>query len=158
MRFFLYVISLCVILLVSCWIIDTCFACDDKLNSLTIDTRAKAKTLLALAKIEFPHHRIIVAECFRSISRQDALYKKGSSTTTVRGGYSWHNYGRAVDLYFVDSEGKILAYENAPYLQLGTLGESLGFVWGGRWKVPFDPGHFQYQGRYSSIKQLQNGG
>ena len=50
----------------------------------------------------------------------------------------------ALDVYFVYG-GKILSYEDAPYKELGELGESLGFEWGGRWKKPFDPGHFQYR-------------
>lgn len=27
---------------------------------------------------------------------------------------------------------------------LGLIGESLGLRWGGRWKVPVDPGHFEF--------------
>jgi hypothetical protein len=27
---------------------------------------------------------------------------------------------------------------------MGAIGESLGLRWGGRWKVPHDPGHFEY--------------
>lgn len=29
---------------------------------------------------------------------------------------------------------------------MGKIGESLGLRWGGRWKKPHDPGHFEYVG------------
>lgn len=31
-----------------------------------------------------------------------------------------------------------------PWATMGRIGESLGLRWGGRWKKPFDPGHFEY--------------
>lgn len=59
--------------------------------------------------------------------------------TTVR--ISNHTRGLAADIYFIRN-GKIVDF-NADYTALGELAEGLGLTWGGRWKKPFDPGHFE---------------
>jgi hypothetical protein len=61
-------------------------------------------------------------------------------------------------------DGKALAFDVAPYAiyqlhgpdklqwdtndpvwaRYGKIGERLGLRWGGRWKTPHDPGHFEY--------------
>jgi hypothetical protein len=40
--------------------------------------------------------------------------------------------------------------------KIGMLGERLGLRWGGRWRVPYDPGHFEWSGGVS-IYQLTKG-
>ena len=111
-----------------------------KLNQLTPEAKEIFTKFLKVAREQFPKHTIIVAETYRTQARQDELFKKGSSITTVR--ISMHTKRLAADIYFVKN-GKISAYHEAPYLELGELGESFSLRWGGRWKTPFDPGHYE---------------
>lgn len=113
---------------------------EQKLKGLEPLTRTKIEILLHLARKKWPEHKIVLAETYRTQARQDKLFAKGPTTTTVR--VSMHTKHRAADIYFVNAK-RILRYEEAPYLQLGEMAESLGLTWGGRWKVPFDPGHFE---------------
>lgn len=118
-----------------------------KLHTLQPAFRSRVVEMIELARASWPDKKIVIAEAYRSQSRQDRLYKKGRATTTVR--KSKHTEGLAVDIYFVDKKG-IIPFERAPYRELGIIGERLGLCWGGRWKAPFDPGHFQlgYTGDY----------
>jgi hypothetical protein len=40
--------------------------------------------------------------------------------------------------------------------KVGAVGEQLGLRWGGRWRNPYDPGHFEWTGGLSSY-HLSNG-
>ena len=115
-----------------------------KLDKLNPAFRVKVCKLLEQARSKFDKHTIIVATTYRPQWKQDLLFKKGSNTTTVR--VSKHTKGLAADIYFIE-DGKILEYSQAPYLELGVMAEELGMIWGGRWKVPFDPGHFEQGGK-----------
>lgn len=119
-----------------------------KLQTLQPEFRSRVVEMLDLARASWPDKKIVIAEAYRSQARQDRLYKKGAATTTVK--KSKHTEGLAVDVYFVDARGAIIPYGKAPYDELGIIGESVGLCWGGRWKTPFDPGHFQlgYTGEY----------
>jgi peptidoglycan L-alanyl-D-glutamate endopeptidase CwlK len=82
----------------------------------------------------------------RTFAEQDAIYAqgrtaKGKIVTNARGGYSNHNFGIAFDVgVFKDT----LYFGTHPlYDELGLVGESLGFEWGGRWKKMVDKPHFQ---------------
>ena len=112
----------------------------EKLDQLTPEARKVFTAFLKEARKQFPNHNIIVAETYRTQARQDKLYKKGRHVTTVK--ISNHTRRIAADIYFVKNK-RILAYEKAPYWKLGLLGESLGLRCGMRWKIPFDPGHYE---------------
>lgn len=82
--------------------------------------------------------KIHIQETYRSITRQNKLRKLGSTITTLSGSESRHQYGLAIDL--------------VPYCQgtvcwdtVGRIGERLGLGWGGRWRRPYDPGHFEWK-------------
>jgi peptidoglycan L-alanyl-D-glutamate endopeptidase CwlK len=55
-----------------------------------------------------------------------------------------HNYGLALDLAVFSKDGKTYHGDHALYRELGPLGESLGFEWGGRWKFNDEP-HYQFR-------------
>ncbi len=112
----------------------------DKLKTLKIEFRSNIEILLGWADERFPYN-ITIACSYRSPEEQNRLYLKGTSTTTLRGGQSKHQKDLAVDIYFIKDK-KIVPY-NEDYLKLGEKAESLGLTWGGRWKKPFDPGHFE---------------
>jgi len=119
---------------------------EKKLSSMKFEASKRVKELLETARKRWPEYKIILAETYRTQERQDKLYKKGKNTTTVR--ISKHTLGLAADIYFTDGK-RILAYEEAPYLELGKMGEDLGLTWGGRWKIPFDPAHYEWRGWYN---------
>jgi D-alanyl-D-alanine carboxypeptidase-like protein len=77
--------------------------------------------------------------------------------TNNRPGLSYHNlrYGSgkpcalAYHIRLRDEYGRLVGWPNgAPmddeaYLRVGQIGERLGNIWGGRWKRPHDPCHFE---------------
>ena len=113
--------------------------------------------------------KIMLTQGFRSFEEQERLYAKGrtapgepcrhateprirlvgecpqhpfgATVTKARGGKSWHELGRAVDVCFIDEAGRPSWAERWPWNELGVLGESLGLTWGYRaWG--FDRPHF----------------
>lgn len=116
-----------------------------RVNKLQPEFKDSIVELLIWAAWEYPDSTITIACTYRSPEEQDRLYKKGSSTTTLKGGQSKHQHGLACDIYFI-KDGKIEPYGDK-YLKLGERAEELGLKWGGRWKSPFDPGHFESKRR-----------
>lgn len=97
-----------------------------------------------------------VVETFRTASKQAEYFAMGNKYTRTPGGKSRHQYGLAVDLVpVVDSSA---VWDNQKlWRKIGIAGERLGLLWGGRWKVLYDPGHFEWIGgisRYSLTKGL----
>lgn len=81
-----------------------------------------------------------VFETFRSAQRQRFVCGQGHSQMVMTGP---HNFGLAVDIVaFVNGKWTWDA-KAGPWASLGAAGEELGLVWGGRWKKPYDPAHFQ---------------
>lgn len=93
---------------------------------------------------------------YRTPEEQDDLYaqgrtKPGAIVTSLRGGQSKHNFtlddgtpaAKAFDIAIYDGGKYITNGEHWLYTEAGAIGEMLGLEWGGRWKKPFDPGHFQ---------------
>lgn len=112
--------------------------------------------------------RLRVTDGMRTIEEQDKLYEKGrhlkdgkwvcdkpkcrGKVTSVKGGFSNHNYGMAVDSYpLVDgvfhNPGNVPSSVWKRYQdlqnQIGQEAERVGLAWGGRWKDPYDPPHVQ---------------
>lgn len=100
---------------------------------------------------------------FRSFQDQDNLYaqgrtRPGNRVTNARGGYSFHNYGVAVDQAMVNAQGQPHWNENGEYGQLwqryGELGERNGLEWGGRWRFTDNP-HLEYHPGLQSDQSAQ---
>jgi hypothetical protein len=72
----------------------------------------------------------------------------GNQYTSTAGGQSRHQYGLAVDVVpMVDS---VAVWNNTRlWRKIGHAGERLGLTWGGRWRVTYDPGHFEWSGGVS---------
>lgn len=90
---------------------------------------------------------VTIFQGFRSFEEQDALYaqgrtKPGAIVTNARGGYSFHNYGVAVDVVFVVN-GKPSWDNSHPWGRLGRIGKLHGFEWGGDWTDFPDRPHLQ---------------
>jgi hypothetical protein len=125
-------------------------------NDLLPLVKKKANDLIyVMKKLNRP---IRITEGFRSIERQNELYAQGRTTpgnivTNAKGGESFHNYGIAFDIVFIET-----GY-NPPAVDwdiVGFLGKRLGFEWGGDWKSFVDKPHFEMPLKYS-LKDFQNG-
>lgn len=84
-----------------------------------------------------------VVESYRTHAKQHEYKTMGKKYTSSGAGRSKHQYGLAIDIVpIVDS---VAVWDNAAlWRKIGTTGEKLGLRWGGRWKKPYDPGHFEW--------------
>ncbi|AXN39869.1 M15 family metallopeptidase [Peribacillus butanolivorans] len=103
---------------------------------------------------------IIIAQAYRSIAEQNALFAKGRTTagpkvTNARGGTSYHNYGLAID-YCLKVDGKAIWTVNKDWRTVAEEAKKIGFEWGGEWKTFIDYPHLQMTFGLS-IKDLQAG-
>lgn len=102
---------------------------------------------MADAKIPF-----IVTCTYRSQEEQDILYARGRTTQGPK--VTWtkkskHTDRTAFDIALLkgakahwDVKVSVNGNEVPDYIEAGEIGESVGLVWGGRWKSP-DYVHFQ---------------
>lgn len=124
-------------------------------------TKAKLKTLdpdfedLIIRLINHCHERGInvqVAQALRTNAEQQALYdigrtKPGKIVTNAKPGTSFHNYGVAADLFFLNDKGQahwnVIGFKKvwAVAVELGL--DKQGLVWGGNFKSHIDYPHFQ---------------
>ena len=91
---------------------------------------------------------VAVVESYRTHAKQAEYYAMGEKYTSTPGGKSRHQYGLAVDVVpIVDS---VAVWDNHKlWRKIGLAGERLGLQWGGRWRVLYDPGHFEWSGGLS---------
>lgn len=99
----------------------------------------------------------IITAAYRSVEEQNGLYKQGRETsgpivTNAKGGESFHNYGVAFDV--MPLEGYNIS--DKKWRQLKTIGNLMGYEWGGDWKDFVDKPHFQLVYKYT-IKDFQEG-
>lgn len=105
---------------------------------------------------------LTVTFTLRSMETQDALYaqgrtKPGKIVTNARAGYSFHNFGLALDvvpteLLKLPNWGDTPATQkraNDLWAKLGTIGKSIGFRWGGDFTTIKDRPHFEWSGSLS---------
>jgi peptidoglycan L-alanyl-D-glutamate endopeptidase CwlK len=114
-----------------------------KLEQLHPQTRRKLEAMLADPEASALGLKWISG--YRSFAEQDRLYAQGRGAagprvTNAKGGQSFHNVRRAVDL----APAQLLREPNwAPtsplWLRLGLLYECYGLKWGGRWRTPDRP-------------------
>lgn len=92
---------------------------------------------------------LAVVETYRTHAKQHEYKNMGKKYTNSTAGRSKHQYGLAIDVVpFVDS---VAVWDN-PVLwrKIGVIGERLGLKWGGRWRNPYDPGHFEWSAGLST--------
>ncbi|HEY5825304.1 MAG TPA: M15 family metallopeptidase [Cyclobacteriaceae bacterium] len=97
---------------------------------------------------------LAVVEAYRTPSKQNEYRSMGKKYTRSSGGFSKHQYGLAIDVVpIVDS---VAEWHNvALWKKVGTVGERLGLRWGGRWRHPYDPGHFEWTNGLSGYQLAQ---
>lgn len=93
--------------------------------------------------------QLAVVETYRTVAKQNEYKGLGKIYTRSSGGKSKHQYGLAVDVVpIIDC---IPSWHNeAVWRKVGQVGEKLGLRWGGRWRHPYDPGHFEWSGGVTS--------
>jgi peptidoglycan L-alanyl-D-glutamate endopeptidase CwlK len=92
---------------------------------------------------------LAVVETYRTVAKQNEYKQLGKIYTRSSGGRSRHQYGLAVDV--VPVLDSVPSWHNeAVWKKVGAVGEKLGLRWGGRWRHPYDPGHFEWSGGMSS--------
>lgn len=114
------------------------------LDDLAPIFRPKAFELLARASEHLIPCMVICTG--RTAAEQAVAVATGASAVTR----SKHQDGLAIDLcpyslYQLHGPDKLQWDDADPaWLVLGLIGEAMGLRWGGRWKSPHDPGHFEY--------------
>jgi peptidoglycan L-alanyl-D-glutamate endopeptidase CwlK len=100
---------------------------------------------------------IMITQGLRTIAEQDALYaqgrtKPGPIVTNAKGGYSYHNFGLAVDFALLLPNGTSVSWDMkrdgntnhiADWQEVAEEGKRLGFEWGGDWTSFKDYPHLQ---------------
>jgi hypothetical protein len=88
---------------------------------------------------------LAVVETYRTHAKQHEYKSMGRKFTRSGAGRSKHQYGLAVDVVPIVN-GQAEWHDLALWKRIGVIGERLGLRWGGRWRHPFDPGHFEWTG------------
>lgn len=102
-----------------------------------------------LQKAEQSDLEILITDGYRTNAEQNKLYAQGRTrsgkiVTNAKGGQSLHNYGLAVDIVPVLSNGQIDYSDYDTYKLFASLAKEEGFAWGGDWKKFKDVPHFEY--------------
>ena len=118
----------------------------------------KRKAQLLIEKMNTLGLPIRITQGYRSFAEQDLLYAKGrvapgEIVTNAKAGESFHNYGVSFDVVFTE-----LGYDatQEQWNKLGSIAESLGFEWGGRWIGFVDRPHLQLTLGYT-LKDFKEG-
>ena len=87
-----------------------------------------------------------ISHGLRTVEEQNTLYaqgrtKKGTIVTNAKGGESWHNYGLAIDVCFLNQDGSVDF--NVPE-RVGNMAKAFKLEWGAKWSFPDRP-HFQLE-------------
>lgn len=114
----------------------------DLLNS---NYRQRLLLVFKIMKEKYGYDMAII-EGYRSPERQNMLAELGANVTNAKAFQSYHQYGLAADCAFI-RDGKLVISERDKwamrgYALYGEVAESLGLVWGGRWKM-MDFGHVE---------------
>ena len=107
----------------------------------------------------------------RTFAEQDRLFAQGRTTkgarvTNARGGFSYHNYGLALDIVLLLDRDKNGTFETAiwdvkgdfdrdgraDWIEVVNIFKQYGWEWGGDWRFVDNP-HFQKTLGYS-VRQL----
>ena len=109
--------------------------------------RDKARELINRVEKELGI-KLRVTSTLRTYAEQDKLYAQGRTTkgnivTNAKGGQSNHNFGTALDVVPIVNGQADWKTTTDTWNKIGTIGKSLGFVWGGDWKSLVDKPHFE---------------
>ncbi len=123
------------------------------LNSLHPYFRDQVVSLIEKCKAK--GIELAIVETYRTHAKQHEYKSMGGDYTTAKAGQSRHQYGLAVDVVPI-VKSKPVWNSAQLWRKIGAVGERLGLRWGGRWRNPYDPGHFEWTGGLTS-RQLSVG-
>jgi hypothetical protein len=117
-------------------------------NALHPYFRDKVQQLISICKVK--GIELAFVETYRTHAKQAEYKGMGKKYTRSGAGKSKHQYGFAVDVVPMVNDSAV--WHNALlWRKIGVVGERLGLRWGGRWRRPFDPGHFEWTGGLSTV-------
>lgn len=98
-----------------------------------------------------------IVQTHRTFKEQDALYAKGrtkpgNKVTHVKAGYSFHNYGLAID-FALQINGNLVWEVSEDWITVVEIYKSFGWEWGGNWKTKDYP-HLQRTLGYTARQLL----
>lgn len=113
---------------------------------LAFDADFRQRLLTVFYLMAQKGYPMALLEGYRSPQRQTYLASLGPQVTNAGAFQSYHQFGLAADCAFVRN-GKLVISEKDPwamqaYRLYGELAESVGLVWGGRWRM-MDFGHVE---------------
>lgn len=107
------------------------------ISKLRDDVEANCRLLIEICKRR--GYNVLVTCTTRTEAEQIAAYKSGKSNTPK---LAWHGCGLAFDVC-QNIKGK--EYNDQGFWDcVSSVGEAMGFEWGGRWKSIVDKPHFQW--------------
>lgn len=122
----------------------------------------REQIIKVLARLEEMETPCVIESGYRSYEAQQSLYNLGRTVRNPDGsspamplghivtnagpGFSWHNFGLAVDLTRLSKEGH--KTWDLPYKPVGEAGKEFGFEWGGDWTTFKDLPHLQMRFGY----------
>ncbi len=112
----------------------------------TLDADFRQRLLTVFHLMSRKGYQMALLEGYRSPARQTYLASLGTHVTNAGAYQSYHQFGLAADSAFL-RDGKLVISEKDPwamegYRLYGEMAESVGLVWGGRWKMR-DFGHVE---------------
>lgn len=125
----------------------------ERLKTLRPDFKKLVDELLALGYANGLNPQ--VSSALRTPEEQDALYavgrtRPGKVVTAAKRWQSAHNYGTAVDIFFLAPDGTA-DFSEAKYKKLDALAKAAGLYgkgmeWSGAWKTFREQAHWQVAG------------
>jgi len=117
-------------------------------NALHPYFRDKVQQLITICKAK--GIELAFVETYRTHAKQAEYKGMGRKYTRSGAGKSKHQYGLAVDVVPIVNDTAVW-HNIVLWRKIGTVGERLGLHWGGRWRHPFDPGHFEWKGGLNTL-------
>jgi hypothetical protein len=117
-------------------------------NALHPYFRDKIQQLISICKAQ--GIELAFVETYRTHAKQSEYKGMGKKYTRSGAGKSKHQYGLAVDVVPIVGDSAVW-HDAVLWRKIGVVGEKLGLRWGGRWRRPFDPGHFEWTGGLSTV-------
>jgi peptidoglycan L-alanyl-D-glutamate endopeptidase CwlK len=104
---------------------------------------------------------VIITSTYRDFESQTALFNQGRTTagkkvTNAKAGQSFHNYKVAFDFVPVINGKPVWDDNSGLFTKCGTIAESCGLEWAGRWTKFKELAHCQYTGNLS-LRDFQQG-
>ena len=131
----------------------------ERLRALHPKAQKSFLEFILVGQVQLSDVTIRITDHYRTIEEQNELYaqgrtKPGTIVTWVKGGSSYHNYGLAMDIAFIDRNGKLL-YDDKYYNILKSVYPDFNLEWGGEWQETPDKPHYQMTFNYSCSDLLK---